>query len=103
MRNPQNLRFISLLAILGFMLLPISMGHAAKASELNGAVKTELVNVNRASQVELESIRGIGPALAERIVKYRESNGSFKSVEDLSKVSGIGESKLAKIKSQITV
>lgn len=52
---------------------------------------TVLIHVNRATQAELESLPGIGPALAGRIIAYREANGAFASLQSLTEVSGIGE------------
>lgn len=61
------------------------------------------VNLNTATTVELESLPGIGPATAERILEYRQKNGAFKKIEDLMNVRGIGEKNFLKLKSQITV
>lgn len=60
------------------------------------------VNINTASAEELESLSGIGPAKAEAIVKDREANGPFPSVNDLSRVSGIGDKTVEKLGDQIT-
>lgn len=62
-----------------------------------------LVAVNRATAAELETLPGVGPVLASRIVAYREQNGPFSSVEDLLSVPGIGEAKLAALRDLITV
>jgi len=62
----------------------------------------ETVNINSAGAKELARLKGIGPALAQRIVQYRQANGSFKSVEELLKIRGIGKLKLAKIKEQLS-
>ena len=62
-----------------------------------------ILNINRASAKELERLPGIGPVLAQRIVEYRLKNGTFTSIEDLAKVSGIGGSKLEKFKEKIRV
>ena len=62
-----------------------------------------LVNLNTAEVDELETLPGIGPVLAQRIVDYRQSYGPFASVEQLTDVSGIGEAKLAAIRELVTV
>lgn len=64
--------------------------------------RKDKININTASKGELESLPGIGPTLAQRIIEYREENGLFSSAEDLLNVKGIGEKKLEKIKDQIT-
>lgn len=61
------------------------------------------INVNKASLEELQQIRGIGPALAEKIIAYREETGKFQTVEDLKNVSGIGDKKYETIKEYIEV
>lgn len=61
------------------------------------------VNINTATAEELKALPGIGPAKAQAIVDYRQSNGSFKSVEDLKKVKGIGEGIFNKLKAEATV
>lgn len=61
------------------------------------------VNINTASQTELETLTGIGPSTALKIIEYREENGKFKKIEDLKNVSGIGEAKYEAIKDNIVV
>lgn len=61
------------------------------------------ININRATETELQSLNGIGPAMAAKIVEYRQNNGFFKSIEDIKNVSGIGESKFIEIKDYITI
>lgn len=62
-----------------------------------------LVNINTATAAELESLPGIGPSLAERIIAHRDANGLFASVEAIMDVAGIGEAKLDAIRDLITV
>ena len=61
------------------------------------------VNINTATQSELETLNGIGPSIADKIIKYREKNGKFRKVEDLKNVSGIGESKYEGVKDEVCV
>ena len=61
------------------------------------------INVNRATAAQLDSLDGIGPVIAKRIIEYRKVNGPFETVEDLQKVSGIGTAKFAIIKSKLRV
>ncbi len=56
------------------------------------------ININRANFEQLQRLPNIGPKLAERIIKFREQNGPFKSVEDLDKVEGIGSKTIEKLK-----
>lgn len=62
-----------------------------------------MVNINKAEQSDLESLPGIGPSLATRIIEYRKENGTFNDIEDIKNVSGIGDSKFSNIKSYIKV
>jgi len=61
------------------------------------------ININRATVGDFDSLDGIGPVIANRIVSYRKTHGPFITVEDLQKVSGIGAAKFAQIKSKIRV
>ena len=62
-----------------------------------------IVNINTATQTELETLPGIGPSLALKIINYRKENGKFSSIEEIKNVSGIGESKFENLKSYITI
>jgi competence protein ComEA len=75
----------------------------AQEGEVAGSTSSGLVSLNRAGDKELEELPGIGPALAGRIVAWREANGGFKSVQDLLKVSGIGENLLAGVIDLVTL
>jgi len=61
------------------------------------------IDLNRASQEDLEALPGIGPALALRIIAYRTAQGPFQKIEDLEQVSGIGTKKLAQLKPYIEI
>ena len=61
------------------------------------------VNINTATQEELDTLPGIGPSIAAKIIDYREQNGKFNSIEEIKEVSGIGEAKYEKIKDSITI
>lgn len=71
--------------------------------ESNTKSEKGIVNINKASQTELETLPGIGPSIALKIINYRNENGKFSNIEDLKKVSGIGENKYENIKALISV
>lgn len=73
------------------------------ATDSAASVSTGPININTASQAELESLPHIGPSLAARIIQYREKNGPFATIDDIKKVSGIGPSIFGEIKDLITV
>ena len=89
--------------------MPSMPGKAGTAAEQGkagmGAVpgKAALVNINTADETQLTALQGIGPTKAKAITQYRQEHGPFKSVDDLKKVSGIGEQTLAALKPFITV
>lgn len=64
---------------------------------------SEMVNINTADVEGLKKLKGIGPAMAQRIIDYREANGSFQTPEDIMQVKGIGKAKYAKLKEQIAI
>jgi len=66
-------------------------------------ISSKKVNINTASQTELETLNGIGTSTALKIVNYREQNGLFKKIEDIKNVPGIGSSKYENIRNDITV
>ncbi|MBN1428273.1 MAG: helix-hairpin-helix domain-containing protein [Anaerolineae bacterium] len=70
---------------------------------VNDAPNGPIVNINTATQAELETLPGIGPAIAGRIIEYRESQGPFNSIEDIMNVSGIGPATFEKMRALITV
>lgn len=87
--------------VLALLLAPVwaqaAQEPAAKATP--GAV----VNLNSATVEQLETLPGIGPRAAQRILEFRAKNGGFKKVEDLMKIQGIGERSFLKLKPLVTV
>ena len=67
------------------------------------AKPTVLVNINTATEAQLEALPGVGAKTAARIVDYRQKKGAFKKVEELMNVQGIGEKSFLKLKAQVTV
>lgn len=66
-------------------------------------IQTDKISINKATLEELQTITGIGLIKAKNIIEYRNTNGNFKSIEDIKNVSGIGDSTFEKIKDQITI
>lgn len=75
----------------------------SSATGLSQGVVSRLVNINTASQQELDTLPEIGPALAQRIIAYRTAKGPFTKIEDIQNVSGIGAVTFEKIKDLIIV
>ncbi len=71
--------------------------------EISSGSEGNLMNINIASGAELETLPGIGPVTAQKILEYREANGSFSQIEGIMDVPGIGEGKFAQISALITV
>ena len=69
----------------------------------NTNTQSNKININTANQTELETLPGIGPSTAIKIINYRKENGKFANIEDIKKVSGIGDSKYAQIKDLIKI
>lgn len=80
-------------------------GGVASGQSLNSSVSEAggLVNINTATAEELDTLPGVGPSTAATIIQDREQSGPFTSIEDLMRISGIGEKKFAKLKDYICV
>lgn len=61
------------------------------------------VNINTATQSELEAVKGLGPAKAKAIIMYRDANGGFKNLDELDNVKGFGKASIEKLKGELSV
>jgi competence protein ComEA len=84
-----------------YIYLPTSNGGGSLSKP--APRKSGPIMINRATVKEFESLDGIGPVLANRIVTYRKTNGPFTTIEDILKVPGIGQSKFAQFKEKLRV
>ena len=82
---------------------PAKQTETKKSSGSTEKKVTFPVNINTASKKELDALPGIGEVLAQRIIDYRSANGPFSTVDELTKVKGIGEKTLEKLKPYATV
>ena len=91
--------------MLAIAAAPLAAQRATAKGSSTGAVATAStpVNLNTATQAQLETLPGIGAKAAQRILEYRQKNGSFKKIEDLMHVKGIGEKSFLKLKPLISV
>lgn len=80
-----------------------SSESSSDSASTNNNKNNNRVNINKADSEELRTLDGVGPAMAERIITYRNENGSFKTIEDLKNVSGIGDKTFEKLKNNICV
>lgn len=81
----------------------IEAASEANQSEQDAATAGAVVNINTADSAQLDTLPGIGPSTAEKIVAYREENGPFSVIEEIMDVPGIGAGKFAEIRDLITI
>lgn len=85
------------------VIIPIIGEEVGEASTSNVSVSDGKININTANVTELDALPGIGPVRASDIVKYREKNGKFKTIDEIKNIKGIGESAFDKLKDSIKV
>jgi len=108
--NSRKIRVVCVLALcVGLMMSSVSI-MAQKSASTRAASKsastqasTEKINLNSATVEQLESLPGIGPAMAKTIVEHRTKVGKFSRIEEIMKVKGVGEKKFQKIKDRLAV
>lgn len=78
-------------------------GHLEEKSAEKSSKEAGKININQADLTQLQQLSGIGEKKAQAIIDYRNENGSFKTIEDLAKVTGIGEKTVEKLRDSITI
>jgi competence ComEA-like helix-hairpin-helix protein len=94
---PRKLHVLISLSVLVFWFVIAAVAHATKKPPLKP------ININAANSEELQQVPGIGPATAEKILQMRKSYGTFKSVDDLLAIKGIGKKRLEKMRKYLTI
>lgn len=84
-------------------ILALTLAIGAASAQDAARPAAAAMNLNTATQAQLETLPGIGKSTAERIIEYRQKNGGFKKVEDLMNVRGVGEKSFLKLKPMLTV
>ena len=87
----------SLILCVALALAPVALAQKGKAQ------LTDKVNLNTATAEQLQTLPGVGPAMAKRILEYRAKVGKFTKVEEILNVKGIGEKRFQKIKDRLLV
>jgi competence protein ComEA len=88
----------ALILCLGLILTPVTA-----LAQKGKAASTEKVNLNTATIEQLQTLPGIGPAMAKRVIEYRTKVGKFSKIEEIINVKGIGEKKFQKIKDRLLI
>ena len=85
------------------VIIPIKGQYESESFASTSSNSNGKININTANETELDSLPGIGPAKALEIIKYREKNGRFKSIEEIKNIKGVGEASFEKLKDSIKV
>ncbi len=88
----------AILLCIGLAIAPI-----AALAQQGGASSNEKINLNTATLEQLQTLPGVGPAIAKNIVEYRTKVGKFAKIEDILNVKGIGEKKFQRMKDRLTL
>lgn len=101
--DSENLNLAAILSDGQRLHIPVLQRDGLAEEQTSQRGHDNRINLNTATERDLESLPGIGPEIARRIVEYRQQNGRFTSVDDLKKVSGIGEKTLNRIRQLLRV
>ena len=97
------MRMMSTIVLTAMLGLGAAAPLAAQEPPTQAAPAVALVNLNTATAAQLQTLPGVGPALAMRIIEYRESNGRFARIEDVMNVRGVGETTFLRMRDLLTV
>ena len=93
--------FLALMFVVG--IAGLSPATVSAAEPPAAKVSVETIHLNQATAEQLQDLPGVGPALSERIISYRDQHGPFSSVDQLVAVKGVGQAKLASFKDRLSV
>ena len=93
--------FLALMFVVG--IAGLSPATISAAEPPAAKVSVETIHLNQATAEQLQDLPGVGPALSERIISYRDQHGPFSSVDQLVAVKGVGQAKLASFKDRLSV
>jgi competence protein ComEA len=96
-------RSLLILVALAALVAGPAQAQGQEPTPDRAAASGRIVNLNSATSAELESLPGIGPATASRILEYRQKNGPFRKIEEVMNVQGVGEKIFLRIRSQLSV
>jgi competence protein ComEA len=90
-------------ALVLLLTLGLTIAPAMALAQTSKAAAVDKVNLNTATEEQLQTLPGIGPSVAKRIIEHRNKNGKFSKIEEILNVRGIGEKKFQKIKDRLVV
>jgi competence protein ComEA len=94
---------LTVAAVATTLAVAAPVGRASSPEQQSSAQQAPALNLNTATQADLEKLPGVGPATAKQILDYRQKNNGFKKIEELMNIKGIGEKSFLKLKPLVTV
>lgn len=103
-KSKKFLTMVFFIVFLSFIFTVLILAPKITFAEVSEEAGSETkININTATQEELVQLKGIGEDLAKRVIEYREQNGPFEKIEDITKVKGLGEKFLEENNAQISI